>query len=87
MIEDMYHSRNNTFVIHNAYTKDVYGVLADNCTTYDRGNYIKNVVNLHEIIGEVNQLADRPSFYQSKHPSVEGPYLTFIQTMSFSRKY
>ncbi len=60
LIGDIALTRHNTFVIHNEYTKDVYGVLANNCTTNDRDNYVKSVVNLHEIINDVNQLADTP---------------------------
>lgn len=86
MIENINHERNNTFVIHNEYTKDVYGTLAEHCTIHDRDHYIKSLVNLYEIICEVNQLADKPSFYQSKHPSVESPYMTFIQTIDQFKK-
>lgn len=81
ILQDINRQRNNTFVIHNEYTKNVYGILAEHCTTNDRDNYIKSLANLYEIIYEVNQLADKPSFYHAKNPNVEGPYMTFIQTI------
>lgn len=66
------------FIIHNKHTKDVYGTLVDNCTTNDRDNYIKGLVNLHKIIDEVSASLHN----RSGSSGNEKPYTAFINTLS-----